>query len=177
MKYDPYGPFTLPRSDDNLIFVEDRGRAGFWREIDQHTPGLSNACGCYVFALRSGGGVRPWYVGKAERQSFKSEVLTQDKITKYNSVLQAGKKGTPVLFLFSRITPERSAFSRPSSSNHRDIQYLEKMLITLALDRNPDLVNINETKMLRNLVVPGLINTPQGKLSKAAQAAKSLLGF
>jgi len=177
LRYYPYGPFELPRSDDNLIFLEDGERLLFWEHVEKEEYWLSNACGCYVFALRSGGGILPWYVGKAERQSFKNEALTPDKIRKYNQTLASGIKGTPVMYLYARATPGKLQFSRPSTAKHRDIGFLERSLISFALDRNPDLLNKQETALLRTLVVPGWLNTPQGKLSKAANELKSVMGY
>ena len=31
------------------------------------------ACGCYVFALKNGGNIIAWYVGKTERMTFEKE--------------------------------------------------------------------------------------------------------
>lgn len=177
MRYYPYGPFELTRSDDNYLFLEERERAVFWAEVDEEIPGLSHACGCYVFALGSGPVPVPWYVGKAERQSFRQECLTVDKVGKFNSVLEGRKRGRPYLYLYARTTNGTKAFSRPSRSKHHDVRYLERMLITFALDRNAFLINKQETAMLRNIVVPGLMNSPPGQLSAAAKELQSVLGY
>ncbi|MER8511686.1 hypothetical protein NKH47_01850 [Mesorhizobium sp. M1060] len=178
MKYYLYGPFVLPRSkDDNLIFLDDGERAAFWDKVEATEDWLSNTCGCYVFGLRSGGGTLPWYVGKAERQSFRTECLSVDKVKKFNSVLASGIRGTPVLYLYARTTPGTWQFSRPSTTRHNDIRFVERSLIAFALDRNPDLVNKQETKMYRTLIVPGWLNTPPGALSTAASDLKTVMGY
>jgi len=41
------------------------------------------------------------------------------------------------------------------------------MLIANALKRNPDLKNKLETELLKNMVVPGLLNTSSGRLGWA----------
>ncbi|PBB89100.1 hypothetical protein CK215_29535 [Mesorhizobium sp. WSM3864] len=175
MRYCPYGPFELTRSDDNFLFLEDRERAVFWSEVEDEVPGLADACGCYVFALQSGRAAVPWYVGKAERQTFRQECLTDDKVHKFNSVLASRRRGRPYLYLYARTG--LSSFSRPTRTKHHDVRYLERMLITFALDRNAWLINKQETKMLRNIVVPGLMNSPPGRISDAAKELQSVLGY
>ncbi|MCO5083880.1 MAG: hypothetical protein M9955_19760 [Rhizobiaceae bacterium] len=152
-------------------------RRTFWESADSVEPGLSEACGCYVFAIRAGRGIKPWYVGKAERQSFKREAVTEDKLNKYELALRAAKKGTPLLYFYARTTKARGAFSRPSTSAHRDIGYLEKMLIGLALKRNKALINKQETTLLQTMVVPGLLNTPQGGLRADASELRWVMGY
>ncbi|ESZ51718.1 hypothetical protein X731_03875 [Mesorhizobium sp. L2C054A000] len=116
-------------------------------------------------------------MGKAERQSFRQECLTEDKVGKFNSVLEGRKRGRPYLYLYARTTAGTKVFSRPSRSKHHDVRYLERMLITFALDRNAFLINKQETAMLRNIVVPGLMNSPPGQLSAAAKELQSVLGY
>jgi hypothetical protein len=177
MRFIPYGPFELPRGDDGLLLLTKDERQLFWADVDTEDDGLSDACGCYVFAIRAGGGIRPWYVGKAERQSFKREALTEHKVDKYNTVLSDLGKGTPLLYFYARITNERANFSKPTTHKFRDISYLEKMLIGLALSRNPYIMNIKETVLLRDMCVPGLINSPPGRPTYAATELKSILGY
>lgn len=176
MIFQPYGPLELSRDCAGLLLLDRDLRTAIWKRADQIDPGLSDACGCYVFAVRTGGGTKPWYVGKAVRQSFKRECLTQDKVTKYNSVLQTLERGTPLLYLYGRVKPGRTRFSAPSTTEHRDVPYLEKMLIALALGRNKDLVNKRETTLLRNMIVPGLLNSEPGRPASGQGWATAELG-
>lgn len=177
MHYEIYGPFELPRDDRRYIHMDKNEQKLFWDDINERHPGLDGACGCYVFATRASKGGRPWYVGKAEKQSFGRECFTPDKIVKYNSALRTVKKGTPVMYLYARITSGKQRISKPSPNQKRDVDYLEKMLIGFALDRNSNLINIKETALLKGMVVPGLINSPRGKLSASAAAAQSVMGY
>lgn len=177
MRYYPVGGHDLPRIDGAIALWDADQRSEFWDSVEGWDPGLSDACGCYVFAIRVGGGVKPWYVGKAERQSFKRECLTHDKLKKYESALRFVRKGTPLLFFYARLTEGKRAYSAPSTSRHRDVSYLEKLLISHALKRNRNLINKQETKLLKQMVVPGMMNTEQGKLSNTAVLMKQMMGY
>lgn len=48
--------------------------------------------GCYVFGIRAGRGLTPGYVGKATR-SFRQEVFTHHKLTRYQQFLADYVKG------------------------------------------------------------------------------------
>lgn len=175
MKYMLYGPFELPRQN-RQIDVDPASIKDFWRIVDGADNGLAGACGCYVFAIRAGKGATPWYVGKAEKQSFKSECITPHKMKIYDEVLASGK-GTPLMYFYARITPGKNVFSRPSRSAHSDISYLERMLISYALRKNKYLMNKRDTKMLRELIVPGLLNGPKGAPAASAKELKLVMGY
>ena len=63
---------------------------------------LAEKQGCYVFAMRSGKGFTPWYVGKATK-TMRQECMTQDKLAKFARVFAAGIQGSPVMFF---VVPE-----------------------------------------------------------------------
>ncbi|MGD9614846.1 MAG: hypothetical protein AB7H90_08175 [Alphaproteobacteria bacterium] len=177
MNFLPYGPVRLPRDDEGLLLLDSQTRREFWDKADELDQGLSEACGCYVFAVKTGKVAKPWYVGKAERQPFKRECLTEHKVNKYNSILQSSARGIPCLYLYARVTAAYQNFSKPTTSQYRDIPYLEKMLIGAALGKNKDLLNIQETKLLKEMYVPGLINTGKGRPSPAMQELKYVMGY
>ena len=62
----------------------------------------------------------------------------------------------------------------PTGATHPDIQFLEAMLIGTALRRNPEVLNVSGTKLLKEMTVPGLINSPRGKPSAAVVEFKTL---
>lgn len=177
MRYYLYGPMELPRGDDNLLNFDDYDRTTMWAEFEANAnaAGLSNGCGCYVFAIRSGAVAKPWYVGKAERQTFKAESLAPEKVFRYNEVLSSSRRGTPVLYFYARGTAQN--WSRPTRSRHPDIDVLERLLIGAALSRNKKLVNTMHATMLKNLVVPGFLNSPPGALSASAKELKAVLDY
>ena len=156
MKYKIYGPFDVPH-EGNLITRFSHERREFWDDIDGEIDELSNSCGCYVFTI----GNIPWYVGKAEKQSFRNECFSSHKMNQYNIALKDGH-GIPRLFLVARITPAGD-FTYPSKGGHQDIQELEKILIGFGLSRNQDIRNIKGTKTLREINVPGLVNSISGQ--------------
>lgn len=51
------------------------------------------------------------------------------------------------------------------------------MLIGNCLTRNKHLLNKKDTKLLREMSLPGLLNSPQGKPGSEVRDFKSLLGL
>jgi hypothetical protein len=175
MNFFPQSPFEIPRQANGLIAADKGARTAFWNMVDEATePDISGGIGCYIFSIRAGRGSLPWYVGMAEKQSFRDECFTPHKINHYNNAI-AGRKGTPMITLISKYTPGNKIVT-PNGGEHRDIQFLETMLISSALRRNPDLSNKQDTKLLRDMVVPGLINSPQGKAYASVTEFRDLIG-
>jgi len=85
------------------------------------------------------------------------------------------KKGTPILTLIAKYTPGNKRVN-PTGNKHRDIQFLETMLISKCVARNDELYNVRDTKLLREMQVPGLLNTPQGKLASSVSEFRGLIG-
>ena len=146
----------LPRARACRFTREAREKREFWEEIDEENPGLSYACGCYLISVRN----RLWYVGLAQKQSFRYECFTPDKILKIEDAMDGGG-GAAYLTLIARQTGN-GRFSRPSINGYRDIKDLELLLIGSALERNDELLNRSATKILREIVVPGFLNSPHG---------------
>ncbi len=78
-----------------------------------------------------------------------------------------------MLFLAKWTPGER--WAKASKHGHGDVQFLEKMLIGQAVRRNPGVANVANTKMLRDMVVPGLLNTPNGRQGETVAYLRSLL--
>ena len=174
MNFFPFGPFDVPRSEKGLIQADNTSLKQFWADVDEVDAGISQAVGCYIFSIRAGRGMLPWYVGLAEKQKFEKECFTSHKLVQYYNAT-AGRRGTPVLTFLAKQTPA-GKFSRPSSNGHRDIKFLETMLIGLALRRNSDLANAKNTKFMREVVVHGILNTPPGRRVQAVVDLASLMG-
>lgn len=176
MNFYPYPAIEIPKQKNGLIAADRLSLQAFWRNVDSlFGESISTGVGCYIFSIRAGKGSLPWYVGLAEKQSFKKECFSAHKINHYNNAI-ASRKGTALLTLIPRYTPN-GKISRPNPSGYKDIQHLEKMLIGNCLTRNRDISNIRDTKLLREMVVPGLLNTPQGKPASEILAFKALLGL
>lgn len=135
MRFQVEGPFRLYRTDAGLVDSSALARRYYWDWVEEHMPGLPDACGCYIFAIRAPRGSLPWCVGKAERQSFRHECLTPHKIVHFNNAL-AGRKAKPELFFIPQVTPS-GQYRSPTSSRRPAIRELESLLIGMAINRNP----------------------------------------
>lgn len=176
MNFLPHTPIEIPRQSNSLIAADKRSLAEFWEGVEAELEGgLSGGIGCYIFSIRAGKGSLPWYVGLAERQSFRKECFTSHKLVHYNNAT-AKRKGTPLLTLIAKYTPGGKIVTPTGSRKHQDIKFLEAMLISNCLRRNGDLYNFKDTKLLREMVVPGLLNTPAGKCASSVARFRELIG-
>jgi hypothetical protein len=175
MNFFPHSSVDIPRQSNGLLAADRESLKAFWLHVDTELEnGLSGAIGCYIFSIRAGKGVLPWYVGLAGKQSFRQECFASHKLVHYNNAI-ASRKGTPRLTLIAKYTPAGKLVN-PTGNEHRDIQFLEMMLLSSCLGRNADLYNIRDTKLLREMVVPGLLNTPKGKLTASCSDFRDLIG-
>ena len=164
-KYQIYGPFEVPRTRVGGL-VDKEKLSNFWNEIEVAQPGLSQAKGCYLFAVRAARGIRPWYVGKTEADyGFQGEAFDHHKLTHYNEVVNEQGAGVPVLFLIARRTRTDQAFKQ------RDpfALYLERLLIMYALRANDELKNTKDAAFFRNASIPGLLNPGKGRIPPSAR--------
>lgn len=174
MNFYPSQSIVVPKSK-GLITADKSDLKAFWDEANREFgEDLSEAIGCYIFSIRAGKGVKPWYVGLAQKQTFRKECFTDHKLKHYNYAI-AGRKGTPLLTLIVKRTPGGKLIA-PSSKKHSDIEFLENMLIGNCLSRNDELSNVRDTKLLKEMIVPGLFNTPQGKQSSQVIEFRELIG-
>lgn len=172
MRFAVYGGYQLPRNN-RLVASDAAAKREFWETVDGDVEGLSAACGCYVFAAQN----RPWYVGLAASQSFAQECLTDHKVNIFNRVLDDYARAAPWLYFVAKLTPG-AQFCRPSMNGYKDVEALENILIGLAIARNPEVYNVRGTKFLREMNVPGLLNTERGQAnSYAVQEIRSLFGL
>ena len=156
MHYAVFGPYRLAR-DGALVSRSLEDRRALWHLMEADEPGLSTACGCYVFSIRR----RAWYVGMAARQPFYQECFSIHKINQYNYALQR-VSGEPLLHLIAKVTAT-GRFASPATSGHRDIEFLEHMLIGMAIRQNEELQNVRGTRFLREMKVPGILRTKKGE--------------
>ena len=185
MKFDIYGPFKIELSKQtNLITNESLAR--LISDVEEDEDGLSDACGCYVFGVRTSKGIVPWYVGQANKSPLAKEALNSTNREKYNSVMfkKSGAKsmskrtGTPVLFLLPKLTPQGRFAKRTSKENGLEIiNFLEEWLIASALQKNPKMINNKNTLFLRNMHVTGLFNAAHGEATKPSSTLKKTLGL
>lgn len=175
-RYHTFGPFAVPRKRGaEGKKVLDRSKEAinnFWEDVEENTPGLSTACGCYIFGVKAGKGVTPWYVGQS-KTGFKNECFTTTKVNHYHDVINDISKGTPALILLARYTKGNKI---AKTLSHNEADFVEQYMIGLALGKNSNLRNIKNTKLSRTLLIPGLLNSPPGKPSAGAQLLRQTLG-
>lgn len=168
MNFQTYGPFKVEVQPNGLI---GKNQAKLWEEANKMFTNLPEAKGCYVFGIRRGGQrIVPWYVGKTNRQSFRNEWFTADKLSHYNNsfagkMSKRKKKGNSYLYFVPKFTKKGRLYKGNSSSG---IDFLEKYLIGLAITANKDLKNTMSTKPFRQITYPGFLNNPRGSLSKSS---------
>ena len=172
--YEVFGPYELPQNAKrNRICNDKHSLDAFWEIVNTDKEDLSEAIGCYVFALRAGKGAKPWYVGKSVKQTFKRECLQSHKLVKYNDVLN-NQRGTPLIYFLPRMTPKGS-FSKPSKAKKSlsDVDFLERLLIGYSLNRNAKILNTKDT-IYGLISVPGILNMRKPP-SKAAQSLRKVI--
>jgi hypothetical protein len=101
-------------------------------------------------------------------------VLTPDKRSKYERVIRK-RNGKPLLYLFARTPKAQVRFS--NGGKHIDIGKLEKLLISIALSQNPELINVCETKFYRSLSISGIFNAFPGRPRSSAVEIKKALAW
>ncbi len=105
MKFLPHTSIKIQRQSNGLIAADKEFLLAFWSRVDgEIEDGLSGAIGCYIFSIRAGKGSLPWYVGLAEKQSFRKECFTSHKLKHYNNAI-AKKKGHPHINLDRQVHP------------------------------------------------------------------------
>ena len=170
--YTIHGPFTIKKKE-GLVSRNKDVKRNFWNEVRKTEESLPSACGCYLFAIRAGKGTKPCYVGLTGKQTFEHECFASQKLNIYNEAL-AHKKGAPVLFLLAKRT-SKGKFVKPGKNRHASSEFLETFLIGVAIDKNPELMNIQKTKFLREMCVPQLINTPRRKPTRSESKFKKAI--
>jgi hypothetical protein len=170
MRFAIFGPYPIPRNDRAQI---SNRQTEFWDSVEK---GLKDAKGCYVFCIKGSGAanLKPWYVGKTTN-SFAKECFQPHKLGAFNHALAGYERGAPYLIFLAQMTPSKRFFQGSSSNS---IDFLENHLIAEALRANDELVNKRQTKFLREMIVPGLINSPPGAAqTKSVAQLRACLGM
>ena len=176
MRYEVFGAFDVPRKQSRVgrLTVDFSAKAlrSFWDSVERVRSGLRSGAGCYLFAVRAGKGIRPWYVGQS-KVAFNRECFAPHKQTIYREVMDDTEKGTPVLFLIARVTPSGRLSKQVPEE---EANFVEQRLISDATNANPQLKNSHNTKLVKTLVIPGVLNSPRGAPSEAVKCLKAALG-
>lgn len=174
MDFEIAGPFEVSRHG-NKQMITKQSLKDLKYTLEEWDEGLSTACGCYVFAIRAGHGYTPYYVGQASKRAIADEALNPSNREKYNIVLGHGR-GRPVLFALPMLTPQgRYRKRRQVDGRLPEMNFLERWLITTAIQKNSEIVNNKETKFLRKIHVSGLLNSKRGESTTASRLLSKAL--
>jgi hypothetical protein len=177
MKFDVAGPFKIDRFTKMRIITR-QSKASLRAELEKWDEGLSEACGCYVFGVRAGKGIRPFYAGQSLRRSILEEAMNSSNINKYNEVLGNRGGGSPVLFVLPWLTASRERYRKKGKGKHgsRTLDFLEDWLIGTALQKNPKLINNKQTRFLRQVHVTGVFNAKHGEATWESGKFNAMMG-
>ena len=165
VEFNMQGPFEVPfLKKDGGQFINGDCADAF---LKKHSALMARK-GVYIFCLKIASGVIPAYVGKATK-SFKQEAFTNDKLLKYNDALTDYKNDwKPLMYL---------AVHPTSKLNGKAVNQLETYLIQVAALRNPDLKNIQKTKIKLKWSIKGVYNSGGGQPPKPAKEFKKVMGL
>ncbi|WP_211705984.1 hypothetical protein, partial [Paraburkholderia aspalathi] len=77
----------------------------------------------------------------------------------------------------ARVNALSRTFTTPlSAASHKLSGLLYDEVISNCLSRNRDLCNKKDTKLLREMIVSGFLNTPKGKVTSSVSAFRILIG-
>ena len=102
-------------------------------------------------------------------------LFRQKKKRVFNEIL-VELNGTPLLFLLPRMTP-KGKLCKPTIWKYQDVEFLETVLIGIALEENGELANLKKTKLLREMRVPGVINSPHAPPTLPVRSLRNALGL
>lgn len=173
MQFKVLGPFEIKPDKNSAI---PSSQSSFWDSVEDKHEGLSNGKGCYVFSIRTSGGstLHPWYVGKTNKQTFCNECFKPHQRAHYWSALDRYKRAKPFIYLIPQITAS-GRYSQNTAGTV--IDFVEKYLIGLALRANDELLNKRDTKLYREIVLPGFLNSGKGNLGAGAADLRKSLDF
>lgn len=179
MQFWTYGPYDVDIKKQS----ESEMKQAFWQQVAESDEAegfgrgsLKGAIGCYVFYMQYGEKMTPYYVGLTKaRTGFGGEIFTPHKINHYRKALTERPRHKGKMLLFPLATPT-GYLSLAYETNKPLIEWMERTLIGMALAKNPYLLNVRDTKNLRNCVVDGVfgIQSRHQKYEAASVARKVL---
>jgi hypothetical protein len=170
MDFLTFGPFELEENAPDAI---DK----LFNDIEEAKAGLQYAIGVYIFAVRSGKGLVPLYVGKTDR-GFGGRIRKHLDLHRFDEHIST--KQMLNIFLIARATSSKKLKKvtqkmRESKKGMKSINELEFALIGSCIELNGDLINKSESKFHRALHVPGYWNSPTEERDGAAKKLAAML--
>jgi hypothetical protein len=177
MKFDVFGPFDIAcKKKPNIQLPHDNAtKVQFRQALNTVQADLANASGVFVLYADAGKGYQPWYVGQTTAQGFAKEIYGAP-IHKFGSAVASAyspsnKNVKFCALLFAAMTPKKKFKAlKPQDSV---IDFVESLMIGMALEKNPAIVNIQHASMLKKLTIPGILGSAHGG-TKSVQLVKSL---
>ena len=163
--YEVHGPFDVSyekRKGGRTLSFD-----GFWDE-EADAGYLANEKGCYVFAIGTGGGALPIYVGKATK-TFKQEVFNFSNREKYKDGFSEYARGKPLMFFV--VHPVKKG-----PTNARMIAEIEDFLIQAGAARNPYIQNVRGIKKPK-WSIKGVVRSGGGKQTEFESQFARLFGI
>jgi hypothetical protein len=164
INFQPAGPFSL--KVEKMRYgrtIDDKALSAFWK-TSKVTP-FAQKVGCYIFAM----GNKPYYVGKATK-SFKQELFSSKNLATYRRVVAEAAGKARIYFVAHRKLDGQKG-ARPT----KVISQVEKLLIGMAHEANPDLENVQHLNKEDRFVIVGVYNSGRGKPSQSARLLRSAL--
>ena len=191
MNFEVYGPFELNAESDGGFsgWIDQPEINAFWDEVRKKYENLGNACGVYMFCVegkQKGKGKTtnlPWYVGKAEKLTFKQECFNHRNQLSYNKVIsQIYREVTAINFYFVARHNRDGEFSAPAKKDdgtvYEGVRFAERLFMQKSLAANNHLLNIQDLKDARGTHIRNILNWPvRGRDDYSADALKRSLGF
>lgn len=137
----------------------------FWSEGSK-AHDLEDECGCYVFAVKTGRGLEPIYVGKATK-TFKQETFNPANRHKYHDGFSEYAKGLPLMFFV--VHPDQKG-----KTNEKQIEKIEQFLIQAGAAKNPGLQNVRGAYRPKWSIRGVVRSSGKGKRTKAERAFRRL---
>jgi hypothetical protein len=159
--YTVHGPFPI---EHEALHDGKKSLKVFW---DEAAAEMQWCRGIYVFGIRAGKGITPYYVGKATK-SFRQECFQPDKLHKYVSVLSTYSAGTPVIFFLAREGVGKIKASQ--------VAEIESYLISVGWQKNPEIRNIQGVGE-PDWRIKGVVRGGKGKPGPAALGFRGMMGL
>lgn len=174
INFKTFGPFEIKLDEYGNI---PNSMTDFWATVELKYSGLSAARGCYLFGIRTSGGPRivPWYIGKTNYQTFESECFKAHQRKHYSRAINFYDRAKPFLYLIAQMTKNGKRLYRGQAPT--SIEFLETYLIGFGLRANKDLLNKRDTKLYREVVMPGFLNSGKGNPGDSAGDLRCTLNF
>ena len=193
MNFKVYGPFLLDADSDEGGFarwIDQPEIDKFWENVKSKHEKLEDACGVYIFSVegklknKKTPSMVPWYVGKAENQTFKQECFSHRNQLSYNKViLQLYTEVTAINFYFLARHDghaDNSKFSAPAKKQdgtvYEGVQFVERLFMQKSLVKNDQLLNIQGLADARGTHIKNILNWPvSGKDDNSVSLLKDSL--